>query len=306
MAETPTEHLLVETWSEVLEHSDFDLSDDFFDVGGDSLQAMTMLTAIEVKTGVRVPMESLILDGATVVSLSQIIDGDTGKDAISKSVVTIKRGSDLPPLFATHVAGGHLSDYLQLGLHPRGMDSSEPADSSIRKMAEHCVAAVTAQQPDGPYRLIGFSFGARLAYELAQVLSEQGRQVSHLIMLDPVLPGGDKLRHVKAVYRGWRDKSPSVGMHRLVNLVPASLGLRAAPNSLDAAHFVANLAYRAKPFVAQNSPPKTLMMSRDQNAQATQIAREWRQPIGPCFQHDLHPGDHLGMINGNNAFSLAR
>ncbi len=180
------EQRLAAIWREILGHGEFDLAEDFFDLGGDSLQAMTMLTAIEAAFKVKLPLESLILDGATVARLAERIDAMEAS-GLSNAPVMLKRGGRLPALFATRVVGGHLSDYLDLvgglladrpvhGLHPKGMDGREAPDASFTTQAEHCAASIKLHQPHGPYDLIGYSYGAKLALEVARVLVGQGGQ----------------------------------------------------------------------------------------------------------------------------------
>ena len=51
-------------------------------------------------------------------------------------------------------------------------------------MAAHYLEAIMTIQPEGPYLLGGWSFGGVVAYEMAQQLVAQGRQVGQLLMLD--------------------------------------------------------------------------------------------------------------------------
>ena len=52
-------------------------------------------------------------------------------------------------------------------------------------MAEHYLNGLRAIRPHGPYLLGGYSFGAVLAYEIAQRLRSKGEDVPLLFMLDP-------------------------------------------------------------------------------------------------------------------------
>src|SRR5436189_6164517 len=46
-------------------------------------------------------------------------------------------------------------------------------------------------QPEGPYSLAGFCFGAILAYEIAQQLRRQGQEIAFLASFDGGVPGFD-------------------------------------------------------------------------------------------------------------------
>ena len=307
------EALLAHAWSDVLGHADFGPDDDFFDVGGDSLQAMAMLVAVERDTQIRVPLESLILDGASIRSLAaRIGTGVQNRDVTPP--VAMKRTGDRPPFFAAHVMGGHLSDYLALqaaldarqpfyGLHPRGMDGRSPPDTSIEAIAAHCIRAMKLQQPDGPYRLIGYSFGAYVAYEMACQLHSRGEAVSRLVLLDPGVSWQEPLRFVKAVYRPLRyQQDLRKGWERLSRTVPAAFGLRLPPSQLDEAHYGALMKYHPRPMPL----PHVLLVSAMENKQQADIKRHWRTLIGPQLQIVDNSGDHSHLVRAPHAWTLAQ
>lgn len=48
-----------------------------------------------------------------------------------------------------------------------------------------CIQKMIAQQPEGrPFHIVGYSFGAMVAYEIACLLQKQGHQVKTLTLLD--------------------------------------------------------------------------------------------------------------------------
>ncbi len=62
-------------------------------------------------------------------------------------------------------------------------------------IAARYLAEVRAVQPEGPYYLGGFSFGATVAYEMAQQLLATGEHVALLAILDGgSYPGSTKTR----------------------------------------------------------------------------------------------------------------
>ena len=44
--------------------------------------------------------------------------------------------------------------------------------------------SITQEQPEGPYRIAGYSFGACVAFEMASQLQAQGRPVEYLFLFD--------------------------------------------------------------------------------------------------------------------------
>src|SRR3990167_1062933 len=55
-------------------------------------------------------------------------------------------------------------------------------------MAAADITLLQQLQPHGLYRLWGYSFGARVAFEVAYLLELQGETVSELIMIAPGMP----------------------------------------------------------------------------------------------------------------------
>jgi thioesterase domain-containing protein len=57
-------------------------------------------------------------------------------------------------------------------------------------MATDYIARIRNIQPQGPYRLLGWSFGGLVAYEMATQLQHLGETVDQLVLLDSRLPDG--------------------------------------------------------------------------------------------------------------------
>ncbi|MGO4431500.1 thioesterase domain-containing protein, partial [Streptomyces sp. MCAF7] len=67
-------------------------------------------------------------------------------------------------------------------LQAAGADpGTEPLDT-IPDMARSYVAAVKRIQPEGPYKISGYSFGGFVAFEMALQLRAQGEQADVLIL----------------------------------------------------------------------------------------------------------------------------
>jgi thioesterase domain-containing protein/phenylpyruvate tautomerase PptA (4-oxalocrotonate tautomerase family) len=65
-------------------------------------------------------------------------------------------------------------------------------------MAAADVRAIREVQPEGPYTLWGYSFGARVAFETAYQLEQLGERVEHVVL---IAPGSPKVRSSCAVER---------------------------------------------------------------------------------------------------------
>lgn len=76
---------------------------------------------------------------------------------------------------------GHL--YPDHVLQPPLSPPAAPLDS-IQSLASYYVKCIRELQPDGPYRIAGYSFGACVAFEMCSQLQSHNQQVEQLVLLD--------------------------------------------------------------------------------------------------------------------------
>ena len=72
------------------------------------------------------------------------------------------------------------------GLLPRGLDGKDSYRTRVEDMAADYVQAVRTLQPEGPYHLVGYSFGGIVAFEVAQQIAAQGGQIGLLGLFDTI------------------------------------------------------------------------------------------------------------------------
>jgi thioesterase domain-containing protein len=109
-------------------------------------------------------------------------------------LVPLQAGSpDRRPLFCVHPVGGEVVAYRELarrlpGQPVYGLQSPDPPIQDLREMAAHYLYALREVQPEGPYRLAGWSMGGVVAYEMARQLAEGGERVEVLALIDTASP----------------------------------------------------------------------------------------------------------------------
>ena len=91
----------------------------------------------------------------------------------------------LPPIEGTTVLLQTLLSQLPSPVHAFQCPKQAPLDS-VQSLAQYYVEKIKKKQPCGPYRLIGYSFGACVALEVALQLQTQGPKdcVEKLVLLD--------------------------------------------------------------------------------------------------------------------------
>jgi thioesterase domain-containing protein/acyl carrier protein len=186
------EHELLAIWQEVLKISNIGIDDDFFELGGDSLQALTVFMEIEARLGCSLSPTTL-MQAPTVARLAEFIR--TSKEI--GALVTLRHSGTGLPLFLVSwnfILGGHYrhllcdlkSDRPVFGLQPPPLDGRHSIPRTIESMAAAYVKEIRQAQPHGPYSLAGHSFGGRVSFEIAQQLVREGERVSFLGLIDTV------------------------------------------------------------------------------------------------------------------------
>ncbi|OOZ38012.1 thioesterase domain-containing protein, partial [Solemya elarraichensis gill symbiont] len=194
---SPTETQLAALFTELLEIQPgdldsgyLDLETGFMDLGGNSLQAVCLLTRIEDQFGLLMSPADLIANGS-VAALSRLIDEhDSGREEI---LVQIQEPVSGVSLIFTHAPMGYafyahtFAKFLgrDIGVYACQWRQNMP-DIAAYSMEEHARQYVIAiRDPlSGPYALAGHSFRAHLAYEIARQLTEAGEQVVFLALID--------------------------------------------------------------------------------------------------------------------------
>jgi amino acid adenylation domain-containing protein len=195
---------LTKIWQQLLGQQSIGINDNFFELGGHSLLAMRLFNQIEQIWDKSLPLATL-LQAQTIEQLAQIIR-QAADFAPWSSLVMIQTGiTAKPPLFCIHPIGGNVLEYYPLatylgnqraiyGLQSQGLDGLQPPLNRIEDMASKYIQEMLTVTPDGPYLLIGYSFGGSIAFEIASQLHAQGKQVDFLGLLDIPAPQTPPLR----------------------------------------------------------------------------------------------------------------
>ena len=187
------ERRLSALFAEILELESVGVDDDFFDLGGQSSLAMRLAGRIRAEFGVDLPIRALF-EAPTVAELSGRLEELAGSDSF-ETLIPLRLGGDRAPIFCMHPGGGvswfyrglatHLGpEYPLYGLQARGIARRATLPASLAEMAADYVREIRRVQQQGPYHLLGWSFGGVLAYEVAAQLQRQDERVDLLVSLD--------------------------------------------------------------------------------------------------------------------------
>ncbi|GAB3429675.1 non-ribosomal peptide synthetase [Niabella aquatica] len=190
---TQEEILLAEIWSEIFNREQIGVYDDFFGLGGHSMVAIKVMTQIKEITGIRLPIATLF-ESPTIKELAKKIVKKTPSHS-GRVLVPIKENGSKPPIYLIHGGALNIFLYKQLapflnedqplyGIQALGLEGDLTHLDSIENIAARYLTEVLEQNPEGPYILIGYSYGGIVAYEMARQLITMGKEIKMLGILD--------------------------------------------------------------------------------------------------------------------------
>ncbi|NEQ82849.1 MAG: amino acid adenylation domain-containing protein, partial [Moorea sp. SIO2I5] len=190
------EQKLAEIWSQLLNINPVGVKDNFFELGGHSLLAVNLMAKIQRHFGKQLPLSALFTS-RTIEDLANLVRQENPSSY--SSLVPINTQGNKPPFFCVHPAGGNVLCYLDLshylgknkpfyGLQAQGFNEGEKIFTTVEDMARFYVKIIQEFQPEGSLQIGGWSFGGVVAFEMAQQLLQQGRNVSLLAIFDTWVP----------------------------------------------------------------------------------------------------------------------
>src|SRR6185312_4656551 len=192
---TPHEDLLCGLFAEMLAVERVGIDDNFFDLGGHSLLAARLVSRVRTVLGVDLAVHTLF-ESPSVAQLSERITLGSSPETAFARVLPLRRRGALPALFCIHPGGGLSWCYAGLlrELDPArplyGIQASgdEPAYADIASMAADYARTIRGLQANGPYNVLGASFGGMVAHAVACALQREGCEVGVLALMDAYPP----------------------------------------------------------------------------------------------------------------------
>jgi len=194
---TDAERRLAALVEETLGVKSVGVRDDYFDLGAESLATARLFARIGKEFGRRIPPTTLF-QAPTIEQLAKLLGGRE-QSAGPSCLVPIRPDGARPPLFCIHGGAGTVLFYQELfrrldgdwpayALQARGLYGGALPHRTVEEMAAQYLLEIRQVQPRGPYHLLGYCFGAIIAYEMAQRLTANGDEVALLVSLNGPAP----------------------------------------------------------------------------------------------------------------------
>ncbi|MEZ5039492.1 MAG: condensation domain-containing protein [Saprospiraceae bacterium] len=184
---------LTKMWEEIFGRYPIGVTENFFQIGGTSLQAVRLFAKIEAHWGRNLPPVTL-LQHPTIKDLAQLLKQED-KQTEWSVIVPIRASGKRPPLFCIHAGGAHVFFYNAMAYHlgpdqpvyalqPVGLDGISSYHNSVEEMATDYLEEIRSIQPEGPYYLLGTCFSNAVCFEMAKQLERAGQSTALLAIID--------------------------------------------------------------------------------------------------------------------------
>lgn len=332
----PLELQIAAIWKTAMGLKAVSIRDSFFDLGGQSLAAMRIVSRINKTYSLDFGL-AVLFSGYTVERMTELVRKRLAANS-SSSIVPMQPAGTAAPLFIIHGAGGNIIRFYDLavlvgtghpiyGIQAQSLLAGQPALLRLEDQAAFYLAEIREIQPKGPYYFLGYSYGGTVAFEIAQQLQALGEQVELLGMLDSrqrdcmlMVRKNDSVREQldrriarfvgNFVSLSLREKADYLWQKlftrtlRRTYMVAAALGFRSVPSfmkSTDDISWVAAMNYRPRPWTG----PITLFRASVQPDPRLPVDLGWT-PLaeGGVELYEL-PGDHDLVFREPNIQALA-
>jgi amino acid adenylation domain-containing protein len=202
---------LAAIWIELLGVSPVSVTDNFFDIGGDSLSVAKLLVRIEHSFQKQLSMATLF-EAPTIRQLAALLESPA---LSSPQVIPVRPAGSLPPFFC--IGAGPLfrplamrlgTDRPFLSLVPSLMPILKQLSAPYRleEIAAGLVNSILDHQKEGPYYLGGWSASGVASYEIARQLIDKGHEVALLVMFDARNPAFQQRVSMDVWFDSWVKK----------------------------------------------------------------------------------------------------
>jgi len=314
-------------WEQVLGHGPIGSDDDFFELGGSSVLAMSVYAEIRRALGVNLAEDALI-QAPTIGALGRLIR-EGGWTSPWTHLVPLQPSGRKPGLFLIHGLEGGALPYALLTRHlgnqrpVYALQTSEIRPSEgFEDLARKYLPEIRAAQPAGPYHIGGHCTGGLVALELGHQLRAAGEEVGLMAQMDPLFIEGGirgflRLLRVMARWRNFLDRARRTPVGRVLLRVGARrrrhletqlrTGARAfAANDLESvrlmeAHSRMRQRYDLKPWPGRVH----IFMSDSRLARQHDPLPIWKKLAPAGLEVVKVPGRHISMLAEPNVRLLA-
>jgi acyl-CoA synthetase (AMP-forming)/AMP-acid ligase II/thioesterase domain-containing protein len=317
--EDPLRAQVAAIWCELLKQPQAREPEDFFEAGGDSLLALTLMARVEEVTGRQLQLADLggaLTFGALLAALRP---AGAGSAPEVPGIHVLRNGGGGAPLFFLHGVYSFKRLLPVLDEHNPVFALEPPDEATLLETAgvpglvDVAVDRIRQVRAHGPYLLGGHSMGGLVAFETARRLLDAGERVLGVVMLDSdplgYRSGSRSYRWLTALqYQALRVKSQVQALSRMSpgrwkEHILGRLQQLAHRDPYKLAQSKVLEGFELRPLAV----PTVLFRCLDEDpGRARQLGRRWAEMVGPGLQVVDVAGDHETVLRSPQIEALGR
>ena len=191
------QYKIAKVFCQVLGINSISLYSSFFDLGGNSLNAIQLLYLLKLELNINISLTDIMSKNSISKIYKSYFSGTKGvKNENRNILVVLKYNAAKKNVFLLHPVGGTLmfymnivnklsNDYNYYGI--QNINAHIPNQIKVDSLESLCkiyMNEILKIQPKGSYILMGYSLGGALAYEIAQQLHSMGKRIKNISMFD--------------------------------------------------------------------------------------------------------------------------
>jgi len=207
------EKRLADIWSRVMNIDQLGTSDDFFELGGDSLKGTILASEIEQEFQCKFSPSSLVELSTITAQAAYVDNGDKSDMPLPGNMTGFNLSGSKPPLFLIHGAIGFTlydkrfldlldKDQPAIFIEAIGLDGKEEPLKTMDEYVQRYLQQIEQVVDGKEWVLAANCRGSLVAIEICRFLEKEGKPVPRLLMVDP----DPRLFRRRNVYESRRQK----------------------------------------------------------------------------------------------------
>ncbi len=291
-----TEQIIAKIWQESLELKAVSIHDNFFEIGGHSLNAIPIVFKMNKSLNVNLKLMDLFANPTIEKIARMLILQETGSEniyALNSIQKNLPNLFFIPPVLGIPIVFKNLAISLAgkfncYGIQYRGIDKNDDLDANIGQMANGFINDILSIQQHGVFQLCGYSMGATIAYEMAKKLEDMGFE-TRLVLLDRGVRRtegitAEKIDTHAEFHLNWMNRE----------LVAASLKSKDDPRIKQ---FLLHNIRILNEYIVEGQIKGPIFAIEAQNDKMQSYMKEWAAFTSNTFGQAWVKGDHFDMLD---------
>jgi thioesterase domain-containing protein len=304
---------MIRIWEDAMGLDGLTAANDFFGLGGESLQVWQILAGVKRNFGVSVG-PGMLLQNPGIAAFAAAVAQSSGRSDPG-CVIALQPAGLRPPLFwlnphsAVHGVAERLGqDRPFLGLYYPAGEFTPPY--RMEALAAPLAEQIRRVQEQGPYFLAGWCISGVVAFEVARQLRAQGQEVAFVALFDSFNHGYRPVRHralmekigfhLSTLRRMSLKDSRSYLRERAAGIRRRRLSTTQPPSDIKQAVDIAGRKYEP-----ELCPGRVLLFVPERRLLRAYPDTQGWDKVAPNLELHVVPGDHVAMFLAPNVDVLA-